>query len=64
MLFNILSGDIIAHSTDYFDKMHNIKYQEALHRIFDLALSITTIENISISGNIEKEEKKRRNLEK
>jgi hypothetical protein len=64
LLFNILSGDIIAHSTDYFDKMHNIKYQEALHRIFDLALSITTIENISISGNIEKEEKKRRNLEK
>lgn len=64
LLFNTLSGDVVAHSTDYFDKMHDTKYREALHRIFDLALSITTIENILISHEIEKSEKKKKGLEK
>lgn len=64
LLFNTLSGDVVAHSTDYFDKMHDTKYREALHRIFDLALNITTIENILISHEIEKSEKKKNRLEK
>lgn len=64
LLFNILSGDVVAHSTDYFDRMHDIKYQEALHRIFDLALSITTIENIMIMHAIETKEKQKTRSEK
>lgn len=64
LLFNLLSGDIVAHSTVYFDKMNDIKYQEALHRIFDLALSITTIENIVIGSEIDKLEKKRKSYDK
>lgn len=52
MLFNTLSGDVIDHSKNYFDKMDLSRYREALPRIFDLALGITTIENLMIQDNI------------
>lgn len=56
LLFNILSGDVIAHSKEYFDRMNDDKYSEALHRIFDLALNITSIKNIVIYQKIEEAE--------
>lgn len=52
MLFNTLSGDVIDHSKNYFDKMDLSRYREALPRIFDLALGITTIENLMIQDKI------------
>ena len=52
MLFNTLSGDVINHSKNYFDKMELSRYREALPRIFDLALGITTIENLMIQDKI------------
>lgn len=52
MLFNTLSGDVIDHSKNYFDKMDISRYREALPRIFDLALGITTIENLMIKEKI------------
>lgn len=64
LLFNTQSGDVINHSKDYFDKMYDLRYQEALHRIFDLALSISTVENIILKGKIEELEKKIKRLEK
>lgn len=71
MLFNTLSGDVIDHSKNYFDKMDISRYREALPRIFDLALGITTIENLmiqdkiaSIERDIQKLEKDKKLLEK
>lgn len=52
LLFNTLSGDVIDHSKNYFDKMDLDRYREALPRIFDLALGITTIQNIIIQDKI------------
>lgn len=71
LLFNTLSGDVINHSKNYFDKMDVARYREALPRIFDLALGITTIENLmiqdkinSIEHDIQKLERERMSLEK
>lgn len=64
LLFNVLSGDVIAHSKEYFDKMNDEKYSEALHRIFDLALNITSIKNILIHQRIEEAENEKKRLEK
>lgn len=52
LMFNTLSGDIIDHSKNYFDKLDIDRYREALPRIFDLALGITTIDNIMIQDKI------------
>ncbi|MDF2543587.1 MAG: hypothetical protein K0S47_3305 [Herbinix sp.] len=52
LLFNTLSGDVVDHSKYYFDKMDIDRYRDALPRIFDLALGITTIENIIIHDKI------------
>lgn len=71
LLFNTLSGDVINHSKNYFDKMDMARYREALPRIFDLSLGITTIENLMIQDriniidhDIQKLEKERKSLEK
>lgn len=71
LLFNTLSGDVINHSKNYFDKMDMARYREALPRIFDLSLGITTIENLMIKDriniidhDIQKLEKERKSLEK
>lgn len=64
MLFNTLSGDVIDHSKNYFDKMDLSRYREALPRIFDLALGITTIENLMIQDKIAIVERDIQKLEK
>ncbi len=64
MLFNTLSGDVIDHSKNYFDKMDLSRYREALPRIFDLALGITTIENLMIQDKISNVERDIQKLEK
>ncbi len=47
MLFNTISGNIIANDSNvFFDKQNEARYREALPRIFDIALGIETIENI------------------
>ena len=64
MLFNTLSGDVIDHSKNYFDKMDRSRYREALPRIFDLALGITTVENLMIQDKIANIEREIQKLEK
>ena len=52
-MFNTISANIIENNTgDYFDNQHEVRYREALPRIFDLAVGIESIENI-----LKKEEK-------
>lgn len=46
LLFNTISQDIITHSDQFFDKQGESRYQEALPRIFDIAVGIDTVENI------------------
>lgn len=46
-LFNTVSEDIIINSTMFFDRQSEDRYREALPRIFDLALGIDDIENIT-----------------
>jgi hypothetical protein len=47
LMFNTISGNIIENDEGvFFDKQNDIKYKEALPRIFDLALGIETVENI------------------
>lgn len=46
-LFNTVSEDIILNSTMFFDRQSEDRYREALPRIFDLALGIDDIENIT-----------------
>ncbi len=47
LMFNTVSGNIIENDEDvFFDKQNEIRYKEALPRIFDLALAIETVENI------------------
>lgn len=64
LLFNTLSGDVINHSKNYFDKMDLPRYREALPRIFDLALGINTIENLVIHDKILSIERDIRKLER
>lgn len=64
MIFNTLSGDVVNHSKNYFDKLELTRYREALPRIFDLALGITTIENLMIQDKIENVERELQKLEK
>lgn len=56
-LFNTQSGDTIDHSEVFFDKQNDEKYKEALHRIFDLAIGIDTVNNILIKDKIDTLEK-------
>ncbi|SMP17491.1 DUF3732 domain-containing protein [Chryseobacterium profundimaris] len=47
LMFNTISGNIIENDEGvFFDKQNEIRYREALPRIFDLALGIETVENI------------------
>lgn len=47
MLFNTISEDIITNTNQFFDKQNQDRYREALPRIFDLALTIDNVENIT-----------------
>lgn len=64
LIFNTLSGDVVDHSKNYFDKLDIDRYREALPRIFDLALGITTIKNIMILDKIMEYEHEIYKLEK
>ncbi|MCR9017513.1 DUF3732 domain-containing protein [Aquiflexum gelatinilyticum] len=47
LMFNTISGNIIENDEGvFFDKQNDIRYKEALPRIFDLALGVETVENI------------------
>ncbi|CAM2192039.1 Rad50/SbcC-type AAA domain-containing protein [Paraburkholderia kururiensis] len=46
-LFNTISEDIITNSKVFFDKQSEERYQEALPRIFDMALGIDDLSNIA-----------------
>ncbi|MCP1996174.1 DUF3732 domain-containing protein [Flavobacterium sp. HSC-61S13] len=47
LMFNTISGNIIENDQGvFFDKQNEIRYKEALPRIFDLALGIETVENV------------------
>jgi len=46
-LFNTISQDIITSSEVFFDRQSEERYREALPRIFDIALGIDDLENIS-----------------
>ncbi|GGF49159.1 DUF3732 domain-containing protein [Echinicola rosea] len=47
LMFNTISGNIIENDEGvFFDKQNELRYKEALPRIFDLALGIETVENI------------------
>lgn len=70
LMFTTLSQDIIANSSVYFDKQDESRYQEALPRIFDLAVGIDNVENIlarekklNIESEIRKLEKKQAKID-
>ena len=46
-LFNTVSEDIITNSKVFFDKQSEERYQEALPRVFDMALGIDDLPNIA-----------------
>ncbi len=64
LMFNTQSGDTINDSRVYFDKQSDDRYREALPRIFDLALGITTVENMTLKSKIEYTQKALDRLEK
>lgn len=64
LMFNTQSGDTINNSNIYFDKQNEDRYRDALPRIFDLALGITTVKNIALKVKIENIKKAIDKLEK
>ncbi|CBJ39340.1 conserved protein of unknown function [Ralstonia solanacearum CMR15] len=58
-LFNTISDEIILSTKTFFDKQTDDRYREALPRIFDLAMGIDDIENITAR---EKREQLRKEL--
>jgi len=64
LLFNTQSDDVIISKTRYFDKLHILKYKEALDRIFDIALGISTPEIALIKEQLVKIEKELLSLDK
>lgn len=63
-LFNTISEDIITSRDVYFDKQNKERYQEALPRIFDLALGIDNLENIAAREKKEQLKKQISRLER
>ena len=60
MLFNTQRRDTLSHQDTLFDKQSgakNIRYIEALQRIFDIALGISTIENLVKIEKLKEKEK-------
>lgn len=56
-LFNTISEDIITNSKVFFDKQSEDRYREALPRIFDMALGIDDLANMSVRERKEALEK-------
>jgi hypothetical protein len=46
LLFTTISENIITHNNVFFDKQHELRYREALERVFDIAVGIDNINNI------------------
>ena len=70
MLFNSQDQDTIDNSDVFFDKQTDPKYQEALERIFDIAVGISNEKNVlikekidSINKDINKYERKQRAID-
>ena len=60
MLFNTQRRDTLSHQDTLFDKQSgakNIRYIEALQRIFDIALGISSIENLVKIEKLKEKEK-------
>ncbi|SAL53372.1 hypothetical protein AWB71_02875 [Caballeronia peredens] len=64
LLFNTISEDIIINSKTFFDKQVEERYREALPRIFDIALGIDDLENISAREQKELLERELRRTER
>ncbi len=63
LMFNIISQDTITSSKTFFDHKSNLRYIEALQRIFNLATGVDTLNNIilrerkeKIAGELHKEQ--------
>jgi len=63
MLFNTQTRDVLSHNKVLFDKQTDLKYQEALIRILDIALGVTTIENMIKNEKLKELENKRDKIE-
>lgn len=63
LLFTTQSYNILTSPDTMFDKQNDDRYQEALHRIFDLAVGIETVNNILISEKIDFIQKTLRRLD-
>lgn len=60
MLFNTQRRDTLSHKDTLFDKQSgpkNLRYIEALQRIFDIALGVSTIENLVKIEKLKEKEK-------
>jgi hypothetical protein len=63
-LFNTISQDIITNSEVFFDRQTEDRYREALPRVFDLALGIDDLDNISARERREELSRELARLEK
>ncbi|MCP3032657.1 DUF3732 domain-containing protein [Halobacillus sp. A1] len=64
LLFNTQTQNVIINDNVFFDKQSSTKYSEALERIFDLALTIDTIEGTLIREKINELHKNLNKLER
>ena len=63
MLFNTQRRDTLSSKDFLFDKQTNIRYIEALERIFDIALGVSTVENLKKIEKLKDKEKEKNRLE-
>ena len=63
MLFNTQTRDVLSHNKVLFDKQTDLKYQEALIRILDIALGVTNIENMIKNEKLKELENKKDRIE-
>ena len=63
MLFNTQTRDVLSHNKVLFDKQTDLKYQEALIRILDIALGVTTIDNMIKNEKLKELESKKDRIE-
>lgn len=63
MLFNTQRRDTLSNKDVLFDKQTDIKYNEALERIFDIALGLSTIENLKKIEKLREKEQEQIRLE-
>ena len=64
MLFNSQDENTIINTETFFNKQTDEKYKEALERIFDLALGISTPKDVTIKARLQKLNNQLKILEK